>query len=200
MFSCSSHLASVLSLRRYFQEHPTVAKIRIIAMLIFAILLATSLVLNAFIPWRVDLKYPAICTAQTPFLSPCKILGLVMTFYLIVAYWAALAHVFPNAELTFMTSFNTKPAEWIERVLGPMGLGYHSQERFMHYKPMLALEFSFLQIRWWVASLASSLFVRLKGSNIVRGSEAIWMFDQMLALLMIALPFLTATETYLGPL
>ena len=199
MFSCSSHLASVLSLRRYFQEHPTVAKIRITATSIFAILLATSVVLVGFIPLSVNLKCSAICAAKGSFSSLPRILGIIMALYLIVAYWAALAYVFPNAEIKFMTWFNTKPAQWLEKALGPMGVGYHFQERFMHYKPIPALRVSFfLQFLWWVASLGASSWVRAEGGKVVGGSEAIWTFGQMLALLMITLPFLTAAEIYLG--
>src|SRR2546429_5681837 len=40
MFSCGCHMASVITLRRYFQEHPLLASIRLGAMLIFAIILS----------------------------------------------------------------------------------------------------------------------------------------------------------------
>jgi len=42
MFSCSAHLASVMSLTRYFQRNPQVAWLRICLMILFALLLSIS--------------------------------------------------------------------------------------------------------------------------------------------------------------
>ena len=198
MFSCSSHLASVLSLRRYFQDHPSVAKIRVAAMLLFAALLSTSLILLGFLPFSVNLRCSTACSVDSS-LRLERFAAVIMTLYLAFAYWAALAYVFPNAEVHFMTWFNTNPALWIESALGPMGRGYHFQERFMHYRPLPALTLSFgLQFLWWVVSLSSCIYVRFKGSKSVQGTEGVWTFGQTLALLMISLPFLTAAEIYLG--
>ena len=161
--------------------------------------LATSLVLNGFLPLGRNLKCTAICAVKEDQSSLSKILASFVIFYLAMAYWAALAYIFPNAEIKFMTWFNIRPALWIEKVLGPMGIGYGFQERFMRYKPIPALRISFfLQFSWWAAILGVSVWVRAIGGKIVRGTEAIWTFGQMLALLMITLPFLTAAEIYLG--
>ena len=198
MFSCSSHLASVLSLRRYFQANPVVAKIRIIAMLFSAILLSTSLMLLGFIPVDVDLRCNVACSIDSA-LATERFLAAFMILYLALAYNAALAYVFPNAEVHFMTCFITKPAQWVESVLGPMGWGYQFHERFMHARVLPALTISFvLQFFWWVMSFAICIYVRIQGSKSVQGTEAVWTFGQMLALLMISLPFLTATEIFWG--
>ena len=198
MFSCSSHLASVLSLRRYFQDHPTVAKIRITAMLFFAGLLSTSLILLGILPWTENIKCNAMCMVSRVSILD-RICATLMTLYLIIAYWSALAYVFPNAEVRFVTWFNIRPALWIESALGPMGFGYQFQERLRHYRPLPPLTSSFfLQFIWWILSFVLGVSARARGNKSVKGTESIWTFGQILALLMIGLPFLTAVEVFLG--
>ena len=200
-FSCSSHLASILSLRRYFQAHPRVAKIRIIVLLLFAVLLATaSIIGGSVIPNIPDLKCPISCTIRN--IDPSnKIFGWVSVIYLIIAYWAALAFVFPNSELFFTTWMVIKPATWIEAAL-TYRYGHQFQERFMHYKPYFVPLFAsfILQLIWWTASLIISLLIRIEGARVVDGSETSWGFGQLLAMLMLGLPVLNAVELLYGAL
>jgi hypothetical protein len=98
MFSCGCHMASVITLRRYFQEHPLLASIRVGAMLIFAIMLSVS-ILYAGTTLRPNitpsLSCPLRCTATSqPLIG--RVIDVVLTLLLIFAYYSALAYVFPG--------------------------------------------------------------------------------------------------------
>jgi hypothetical protein len=66
MFSCSAHLASVTSLRRYFQDHPTVARLRILFMLFFAILLSAALLMMGINLRKSATGFPSISGSMAP--------------------------------------------------------------------------------------------------------------------------------------
>ncbi len=200
MFSCSTHLASVLSLRRYFQEHPTVAKIRIVVMLFFALCLAAALLLtgSSYITDDTTIRCSLRCTIKQRNIVG-RIIAFLFVLYLSLCYWAALAFVFPNAEIFFTKWLINKPTLWIEAMLG-WRYGYQFQERFMHWRPIfpsLVLSF-FLQVFWWAVSLGASIFIRVKGQQIVEVSETAWSFGQLLAIFLLTLPFLNAIEIFFG--
>jgi len=214
MFSCSAHLASVLSLRRYFQRNPQVAWLRVFLMVAFAILLSVSLcIFGAHWGTRNDstgevtviLRRPAICIqgiqGQTTQLTLRRGLGGILAIYLAICYWAAFSYVFPNAEVFFTKWLLTKPLEAIERCFSRHDI----HERFMHWRPCFpALSLShILQILWWIASLALSASLRVWGFDESRagrleGSENDWSAGQILSLLLIFLPVLSAVEIYFG--
>ena len=171
-------------------------------MLLFAILLAISVGIAGFAPFggngHANLGHPVRCSIR--FLSSTgRFLAVGLDIYLLIAYWAALTYVFPNGETNIMMWLNIHPAMWLERALGPMGLGYQFQERFMHYKPFPAIKMSFLlQLVWWAISLATSLAVRIIGRGLTKTAETSWTFGQALACAMLALPILNAVEVYFG--
>jgi hypothetical protein len=199
MFSCSAHLASVLSLRRYFQENPEVAKIRIGFMLLFAALLSIALILIGPVVYHIGnnvqnrpISCPAIWMIHHDYQGE-RIVGCFFSFYLAICYWAALSYVFPNGEIFFTKWLLTKPLETIEAVFRI----HQFHERFMHWRPQfLPLSIShFLQSVWWIASFVVSLLIRKLSTS---ESEAVWSFGQILAVLLIAIPFLNAVEVYHG--
>jgi hypothetical protein len=96
MFSCSAHLASVLSLRRYFQKNREVAKIRITLMALFAILLSISLLMVT--PPIVSPSMASIIFCPAIFRmnhsdTAGRFVSLFLAVYLGVCYWAALSLV-----------------------------------------------------------------------------------------------------------
>jgi hypothetical protein len=210
MFSCSAHLASVLSLRRYFQRNPQVAWLRICLMVIFAILLCASLaVFGGY--WgsqdgdgwfSIMLREPVVCgRGMTAYCGECRLLGGMLAVYIVLCYWAAFAYVFPDAEIFFTKWLLTKPLEAIERCFSRHDI----HERFMHWRPHFpALWFShILQTLWWIASLALSASLRKWGleesqAGRVEGSENDWSVGQILSLLLLCLPALSAIEIYFG--
>jgi len=213
MFSCSAHLASVLSLRRYFQEHSEVAWIRITLMSTFAVLLGISLILVGA-QWSAFSLHPdpdqdfLRCSASCMMLldrrtiSTNVIVGICLTVYLAICYWAAFSYVFPNAEIFFTKWLLTRPLEVVERLLGRNDV----HERFMHQRPIFpSLSVShLLQLIWWIASLILSTSVRLWGvqqqsSSYIKGTtEYEWEFGQILALFLLLIPFLNSAEVYFG--
>jgi hypothetical protein len=199
MFSCSAHLASVLSLRRYFQSRPKMAKIRFVVMLIFALALIVALLMAGaplFIS-RIDLRCPIIWVIECPQTyggEVSRAIGAGLVFLLIFSYWAALSYMLPNIFLTKWLF--TKPLEFIERTLRI----YQLHERFMHWRPRIPsiVVSQGAQIVWWVLSFCFSVALRHQGSELVHGSENAWGFGQFLAVFLITLPFLSAAEIYYG--
>lgn len=195
MFSCSAHLASVISLRRYFQENHEVTRIRIGLMLLFAVLQSVSLIILGIPlpkPMYSQLSCPAVQLIKHDVLS-WRLLGIAFTLLLLFCYWAALSYVYPNAEVFFTKWLLTKPLECVEYAFSLHG--FH--ETFMHWRPhfpSLALSHT-LQCVWWVCSFITSLVIRKSNTSTV---EASWGFGQILAVLLIAIPFLNAIETYYG--
>lgn len=132
-----------------------------------------------------------------------RLLGVVLAVYLAICYWAAFAYVFPNAEIFFTKWLLTKPLEAVERCFSRHDI----HERFMHWRPQFpALYVShILQALWWIASLALSASLRSWGlqesrTGMIEGSENDWSVGQILALLLICLPILSAVEIYFGEL
>ena len=199
MFSCSAHLASVLSLRRYFQNRPKMAKIRFVVMLTFACALMVAL-LAAGAPFSIrysDLQCPAICLFQGSWAkrgTVNKVIGVALLVLLIFSYWVALSYMLPNVFLTKWLF--TKPLESIERALRI----YQLHERFMHWRPRIPsiVVSQGAQLLWWMIIFALSVVLRLQGSKTVDGSENAWGFGQLLAVFLITLPFLSAAEMYYG--
>jgi hypothetical protein len=64
MFSCSAYLALVLSLRRYFQVNSQVVWIRVVLIVLFALLLGSSLRLIGIVGFdlRDDMTRDARCS------------------------------------------------------------------------------------------------------------------------------------------
>ena len=221
MFSSSAHLASVTSLRRYFQDHPAVARIRIVCMLVFALLLsATLLMLGTGVPKNIGIGAPnnvgngssRSLGTQCPMLcyldhqrhfTVDQSLGIVMVLLLVLSYWSALAYVFPNANVVFTTWLLTRPLITVEALLQAIPGGNHGHqfhERFMHSKlwfPSLYVTFS-CQSSWWLISFIFSIVIRATKRPATDGSEEGWGFGQILALLMMALPLLSAIEVFFG--
>jgi hypothetical protein len=204
MFSCSAHLASVISLRRYFQDHPEVAWVRLGFMSTFALLLAVSL--SIFGVWISTAQSagrmgcPATCLLPGNGIGHFHWVGWALTVYLVVCYWAAYSYVFPNAEIFFTKWLFTKPLEFVEKFFGI----HQFHERFMHRRPVFPslLVAHLLQFAWWLISLISSLIIRMWGnrhaSTFEGGSETSWGFGQLLAIFLIVLPFLNGVEIYFG--
>jgi hypothetical protein len=200
MFSCSAHLASVIILRRYFHEHPSVAKARIFLMLFFAFALIIAMIMAKDITLgtsgSLTLQCPLRCTIVIVPLEWAFFLTLVLL--LLASYYSALAYVFPNGRIVFTTWLITKPAVLLERMM--RSRSFH--ERVMHWRPFFpTLVIAFiLQLCWWAISFALSLAIRLRvfSKRLVIGSENTWSFGQILAVLLIVLPFLNALEIYFG--
>jgi hypothetical protein len=215
MFSCSAHLASVTSLRRYFQYHRTVARLRILLMLLFAVLLSTALLMigislrkgrspvsdSSSLPAS---QCPMLCSLEVhDGLTIDRITGIAMILLLLCSYWSALAYVFPDANVVFTMWLLTRPLITIEAILQaiPGGrYGYQFHERFMHSRlwfPSLNVTFV-CQTIWWMVSFAFSIVIRAIVRPQQNASGGDWSFGQILALLMMALPFLGAIEVFFG--
>lgn len=100
MLCYSSHLTSMLIFRRYFQEHRPVARIRIAAMNLFAVLPVISVSVLGFIPFlfvshKLDLLYPPIRTVAIH-KTLDRSLVILLIPYPVIACWAALSCVLSN--------------------------------------------------------------------------------------------------------
>lgn len=205
MFSCGCHMASVVTLRRYFQEHPLLASIRVGAMLIFAILLSVSMLYAGTTlsdEININLPCPLRCTATSQS-GITRFVALILTFLLIFAYYSALAYVFPGGTVAFQSWLVTKPIVFLELALQSISgghCGYQFHESFRHWRaPVNAIGFTFFcQCLWSLVSFSAAMIVKLRGEQVLSGSENDWSFGQILAVLMIVLPFLGAAEVYIG--
>ncbi|KAK0618959.1 hypothetical protein B0T14DRAFT_565860 [Immersiella caudata] len=177
-------------------------------MAIFAILLVVSLCMFG-VYWgasSVDgesvtdilLREPVLCNREAA-CPECMALGVILSLYVGVCYWAAFAYVFPNAEIFFTKWLLTKPLEALERCFSRHDI----HEKFMHWRPRFPTLWvsHILQAVWWAASLVLSASLRLWGleesrAGRVEGSESDWSVGQILSLLLICLPVLSAVEIY----
>jgi uncharacterized membrane protein len=208
MFSCGCHMASVVTLRRYFQEHPVLALIRVGAMLVFAIMLSISIIYAGTVvqmAFGASPQCPLRCTIESQAFSRRipRILDIIFTVILIWAYYAALVYVFPNGTIFFQTWLVTKPMVLLERLLQaiPGGqYGYQFHERFRHWNaPITAIDITFfLQWVWSILAFGFATAIRVKGGTYLSGSENQWSFGQILAVFLIILPFLSAAEVFIG--
>jgi hypothetical protein len=196
MLSCSIHMTSVLSLRRYFQSHPEVAKARIAIMLLFAVLLSAALLFSqAPFPFGMDVKCPVVC-AWRGYIFTRLFVSCLFVVLLGACYATAIVYIFPNADVLATTWLYTKPLEFLERKSGRRGL----HEDFMHLRPRFIKIYisHFLQFLWWILSFGATIYIRQQSPNIVQGSEASFGFGQMLSMLLILIPALGAFEVYWG--
>jgi hypothetical protein len=197
MLSCSIHMTSVLSLRRYFQNHPEVAKARIAIMLLFAVLLSAALLFSqAPFAVQMDVRCPVICVWRRGRMFIRIFISGLFVVLLGSCYATAIVYIFPNAELLATTWLYTKPLEFLERKTGRRGL----HEDFMHLRPRFIKIYisHFLQFLWWLLSFGATINIRLQSPRIVEGSEATFGFGQMLSILLILIPALGAFEVYWG--
>lgn len=208
MFSCGCHLASVVTLRRYFQEHPFLARIRVGAMLIFAIMLSVSIIYAGTViqsAFGASVQCPLSCTISNPgpMKATSRFIDVLLTIILNWAYYAALVYVFPNGAIFFQTWLVTKPIVFLEFLLQAISCGRHGyqfHERFRHWKaPITAVEVTFgLQFIWSLVAFGLATAIRIKGVTYLSGPENDWSFGQILAVLLIVLPFLGAAEVFIG--
>lgn len=203
MFSCSVHLASVISLRRYFQNNPEVAWIRVAFMSVFALLLALSLSIfgaGLALGDSDKMSCPATCLPSYSSFGLSKIIGWFLVIYLAICYWAAYSYVFPNAEIFFTKWLFTKPLEFVEKYTGI----YQFHERFMHQRPRFPslIVSHMLQTLWWIVSFSLAILTRYWGvkntPKFQEGDERSWGFGQLLALFLILLPLLSGVEILCG--
>lgn len=205
MLSCSIHMTSVLTLRRYFQDHPEVAKVRIVIMLIFALLLSGGLLYSKgpmFGASQINkIKCPVECSWSQDLSTP--LISIFFICLLWLCYTAAIAYIFPNAEVFLMNAevfltkwLYTEPLEFLERLIPHRGL----RENVMRFRPKSTKLFlpHVLQFLWALISIFLTISIRLHGSKYVAGSEARLGFGQLLSLLLILIPALGAFEVYCG--
>jgi hypothetical protein len=205
MFSCGCHLASVITLRRYFQEHPFLALLRVGAMFTFAIMLSISIIYAGtvfLLIFGTSVQCPLRCTIINQALVG-RIINVLITIVLIWAYYAALVYVFPNGTIFFQTWLVTKPIILLEFILQAISggrYGYQFHERFRHWNaPITAIGLTFtLQLIWSLVAFGGAITVRAEGERYLSGSENQWSFGQILAVFLIVLPFLSAAEVFIG--
>jgi hypothetical protein len=168
----------------------------------FALLLGLSLSMfgTAHIISPERMTCPTSCIVPATRLFGSKIVGYVMTIYLLICYWAAYSYVFPDAEIFFTKWLLTKPLELVERLFGI----HQFHERFMHKRPIFpSLSLSHLfQAIWWATSFALTLATRfwgMKNPKKFHGKdERDWGFGQLLAVFLILLPLLSGIEIFYG--
>lgn len=122
---------------------------------------------------------------------------------LIFAYYSALAYVFPGGTGSFQAWLVTKPIGFLELALHSISgghCGYQFHESFRHWRaPVTAIRATFFcQCLWSLVSFSAAMTVKLCGEHVLSGSENDWSFGQILAVLMIVLPFLGAAEVFIG--
>jgi hypothetical protein len=91
--SSSSHLASIITLRKYLEEHPTTSKLRICLVVVFAVALIVSIIVSgAFGPFFTPIRYILLLTRIGVFPYAEELFSYLPVLWL---FWTAVLEVVP---------------------------------------------------------------------------------------------------------
>ena len=175
--SCATHFVSVVSLRTYFRKYLTAAITRIVAMVFFAALLVTGSFLTGRSTPRDQLKCIASCRAKNARDTRFWLYTTLWSICFIIGYIMTLVLLLGEAclRISERSALQIRSLKWLGLLMCchtvSMSLG---------------------------SGCLPLILNRSYSAKVVKESEGTWTFGQMLALLMIALPFLTTIQAYIG--
>lgn len=185
--SSSSHLAGVITLRRYLNHHPTTARLRVFLIICFALLLAVSMfVTNPLMPFYIPLLWA----------GP---VGLPPMLCIIYVFWMAV--------MQCMDGWRQKLQSQIRR-LWPLAWRRKLSRIFRAFVWFCLIGHPFevfiIQILFAVISLYFVLAQKFAPTpdpqfcSLNNADENLWGFGQTLPMFLLLQPLVTALETYLG--
>jgi len=185
--SSSSHLAGVVTLRRYLNEHPTTARLRVSLIICFALLLAVSMfVTNPLMPFYIPVLW------EGP-------VGLPPMLCIIYVFWMAVMQCIEDWKKKLKSQIRRVwPLSW-RRKLNRKVRAFIWFCLIGHPLEVFVIQISFALISLYFvlaqkfAPAWSDEFCSLNNSD-----ENQWGFGQTLAMFLLLQPLVTALETYFG--
>jgi hypothetical protein len=213
----SSHLAAVITLRKYFDERRITAYIRVILITTFAILLlVSSIISQSFGPFSIIVIKTL---RRLHFHHGTRALWISSVLPHVVLYWAAVIQLRPCWKVKLQKWLSTKLAPrlktcfclgavWtqIERCLGRRDSQRLRQNlvTFIRYC-MFLNPFTIFFSQVFIALFSAGLSVGQKlwnpvnaGCSLYDTNENAWGFGQILAMLLLLLPLFSVFEAYIG--
>ena len=217
--SSSSHLASIITLRKYLEEHPLTSIVRICLVVVFAVALFVSIVLNgAFGPVFIPIGYILSPTGSNPLLA-----GIFSFLPIMWLFWTATLEVAPFWRET-VKNFVRKhawpfcrkwlligvPLDFVRRGLKSaveQTLRKVMAACFWYLLLLTPCSIFVLQVLFAATSMAMTLAQKFAkpGSDypadactLSSSDENAWGFGQILPVLLLWLPTFSAMEVYVG--
>jgi hypothetical protein len=218
--SSSSHLASIITLRKYLEEHPLTSKLRICLVVVFAVALIVSIIVSgAFGPFFIPIRYILLLTRIGVFPFAEEIFSYLPVLWL---FWTAILEVAPFLKgkvksfvrnyvwpfcreglfigilLEFVRSWLNSAVEQTSRKIIVACLWYL----------LLLTPCSIFVLQVIFATASTAMTLAQKFSKPGSGDEGVctlsssdenaWGFGQILPVLLLWLPIFSAIEVYIG--
>ena len=216
--SSSTHLASIITLRKYLQKHPITSNLRICLVLIFACALIISTVLaSAFGPFLFAIGTVIRYLPGPDLLLSNNIFGYLPVIWL---FWTALFEVSPQLKSRLKALLRERMWRSFKRVFRLEAFSAVLEHFLGHSKSNMLRRMSVMLIRYCVFSSPGSIFIlqvvlAMSSAGIalaqkfavssntalctLRSSdEDSWGFGQVLPILLLWLPLFSALEVFIG--
>ncbi|KAF2121086.1 hypothetical protein BDV96DRAFT_203509 [Lophiotrema nucula] len=204
--SSSSHLAALITLRKYFGKYKLIAKIRMTLVVAFAVFLFTSMIATIAMPQRNYSRKPDIVDRQQ---NRARLCLLVPMFFMFIGFSIALVCILTHPHRPGTEShFSSKSMGLLMRhVTNPKQLMHNPANTgrsivyYLFLNPLIAF---CIQILLAVLSLILVLSQKFslpadsKHWCSLNSAEAnLWGFGQTLSVVLLLLPAMAACQTYL---
>ncbi|KAF2789556.1 hypothetical protein K505DRAFT_253099 [Melanomma pulvis-pyrius CBS 109.77] len=199
--SSSSHLAALITLRKYFRKYKLIAKIRLTLVIVFALFLLSSMIAAIAMP-------PARRVQRLAFVVPM--------FFIMLGFSTALVCILykPHRTSLAFKSFDSSGKSTLNLVHRMTGESKHSHShpimipanislRLLYYlflNPLIAFIVQIILALLSVILVLSQKFAVPDGEDrcgLQDQGENVWGFGQTLSVVMLLLPAMSACQTYL---
>jgi hypothetical protein len=207
-FSCNTHLITLFVLRDYFIHFSVLRNVRMMAMALLAGLLIASAVMSSHQLWYIgtermvdgklvdytSFNCPALCLVDNLGSniggSPLR-WGIANVVLLVWAYLMAMIPVLVIPSRHLLDSSESQKNSYTK-----VKKGVSAIYDFLKSKPFNVA----FNLAWFALGLVSMFYDRSRGQALLAANETedSWGFGQIVALLLVLLPFLAAAEIYYG--
>ncbi|KAF2268838.1 hypothetical protein CC78DRAFT_613074 [Lojkania enalia] len=212
--SSSSHLAALITLRKYFAEYKVIAKIRMTLVVAFALFLLSSMIATIAMPTSRDYQNQDAVAQHD---RPRRLSFLAPMFFMLLGYSTALVCILyhPNGPglaprssdmsgksmlrlVPGRTSSSFKPCITSPGDIGQLGL---MMLYYLFLNPLIAFTVQILLAILSVIFVLSQKFSAPEDPEhwcgLQDSEENVWEFGQTLSVIMLLLPAMSACQTYL---
>ena len=200
--SSSTHFSTMFVLRDYFCTYRGARLWRVAIMILMYVGLMISLVLEFNDYWNYNLASPARCLFGTGHITrPKRVLSLVFfSMQTTLGYLSTIMSLFKNSP---ECSPHTFERQSIVSQGAPKQANFSSHIQSFLFNPLLLLSLSILFNTTWFALGLISLYADLtRGYSLINPQSYnqiyTWGFGQLVPMLLITIPLLTALEIFFG--
>ncbi|KAF2728307.1 hypothetical protein EJ04DRAFT_591904 [Polyplosphaeria fusca] len=213
--SSSSHLAALITLRKYFRKYKLIAKVRLSLFLGFALFLLSSMVATIAMPQTVGSQGTII--GETPNSRVRRLCFIIPMFFILIGFSTALTCILSHPQKSSKSTSNLKKRTTDSSVnpmkcLLPATCDHdpfltHAGKcglvllRYLFFNPLIAF---IVQILLAILSVVLVLSQKFSPPDdpkhwcgLQDGEENAWGFGQTLSVVMLLLPAMSAGQTYL---